>query len=227
VEDSSDHGASLERSRPTSPASGAEEDSPAFMSALVTEHFALQSVSSATISESGSRAALYLSALSSGLVAIGFASASRKSLAALAFSILPTVFILGWFTIVRLIETSVENMVCRRRIESIRRYYSDLDPRNRGFFEADYTATGLHGVRYGGRSILFTMASMILLVNSVLGGATVALVCILGANLTADAGVPIGAVVGIAILVGGLFYEFQRLVPIIRGGVITPDQSLT
>jgi len=85
------------------------------MSALVTEHFALQSVSSATISESGSRAALYLSALSSGLVAIGFASASRKSLAALSFPVLPTVYILGWFTIVRLVETSVENIVCSRR----------------------------------------------------------------------------------------------------------------
>jgi len=56
-------------------ATGAPE-SPAFMSALVTEHFALQAVSSATISESGSRAALYLAALSSGLVAIGFASSA-------------------------------------------------------------------------------------------------------------------------------------------------------
>ena len=36
-----------------------EKESPAFMSALVTEHFALQSVSSSTISESGSRAAIY------------------------------------------------------------------------------------------------------------------------------------------------------------------------
>jgi hypothetical protein len=59
------------------------EEPPAFMSAPVTEHFSLQSISSATISESGSRAALYLSALSSGLVAIGFASSSRQDLEAL------------------------------------------------------------------------------------------------------------------------------------------------
>jgi len=34
------------------------------MSALVTEHFVLQSTASATISESGGRVAIYLSALS-------------------------------------------------------------------------------------------------------------------------------------------------------------------
>jgi hypothetical protein len=204
------------------------EDPPAFMSALVTEHFALQSVSSATISESGSRAALYLSALSSGLVAIGFASSSRKSLEALSFSVLPTVFILGWFTVVRLVETSVENIVCRRRIELIRRYYATLDPRHRAFFEADYTGAGLHGVKYGGRSILFTMASMILLVNSVVGGATVGLVSILGGHLTAYAGVPLGVVVGIGILALGLSYEYRRLGPLVGSDVSdVAEQQLT
>ena len=70
------------------------------MSALVTEHFVLQGTSSSTISESGSRVSIYLSALSSGLVAIGFASASDRALESLAFTILPVVFILGCFTIV-------------------------------------------------------------------------------------------------------------------------------
>jgi hypothetical protein len=46
------------------------------MSALVTEHFALQSLSSATISESGSRAALYLSAT-------GAAGSRRKTSASM------------------------------------------------------------------------------------------------------------------------------------------------
>src|SRR5215469_1158003 len=59
-----------------------EEAPPEFMSALVTEHFALQSAASSTISESGNRVAIYLSALSGGLVAIGFASSSPHALAA-------------------------------------------------------------------------------------------------------------------------------------------------
>jgi hypothetical protein len=73
-----------------------EKAPPEFMSALVTEHFVLQSTASSTISESGSRVSIYLSALSSGLVAIGFASATPHALASLADTVLPTVFILGW-----------------------------------------------------------------------------------------------------------------------------------
>jgi hypothetical protein len=48
----------------------------AFMSALVTEHFVLQSAASTTISEASARASLYLFSLSSALVAMGFAAQS-------------------------------------------------------------------------------------------------------------------------------------------------------
>jgi hypothetical protein len=191
------------------------EEPPAFMSALVTEHFSLQSISSATISESGSRAALYLSALSSGLVAIGFASSSRQDLEALAFSVLPTVYVLGWFTIVRLIDTSVQNLVSRRRIETIRQYYAAIDPRQAKFFEADAVAFGVLGVRYSGRSVFFTMASMILLVNSVVAGATVALVFALGAGLPVAGAIAAGVVAAVASLALGLLYESRRLAPLI------------
>ena len=147
-----------------------EKDSAAFMSALVTEHFALQSVSSSTIGESGNRAAICLSALSSGLVATGFASSSPMALAGLAFSIFPTVFILGIFTIVRLVDTGVQNIVALRRIEVIRRYNASLLPIAPAYFAPDRTAQGARGVHHRGGPILFTMASMIILVNSVFGG---------------------------------------------------------
>jgi hypothetical protein len=193
------------------------------MSALVTEHFALQSISSATISESGSRAALYLSALSSGLVAIGFSSSHRRGLEALAFTVLPTVYILGWFTIVRLIDTSVQNIVSRRRIETIRRYYAGIDPRHAALFESDAAALGVIGVRYRGNAVLFTMASMIVLVNSVLGGAAVTLICALGCGLAGAPAVAAGAVVALASLGLGLAYQSRRLAPLI--GRDAPGQS--
>jgi hypothetical protein len=191
------------------------EEPPAFMSALVTEHFALQSISSATISESGSRAALYLSALSSGLVAIGFASSSRQDLEPLAFSVLPTVFILGWFTIVRLIDTSVQNIVSRRRIETIRQYYVAINPRQAQLFEPDAVAFGVLGVHYSARSVFFTMASMILLVNSVVAGATLALVVALGGGVPAPGAIAVGGVTAVATLGLGLLYESRRLAPLI------------
>src|SRR5579862_5197470 len=125
---------------------------PELMSALVTQHFVLQGTSSSTISESGSRVSVYLSALSSGLVAIGFASGSRRALESLAFTVLPTVFMLGWFTIVRLIDTSVANAVAQRRMDRIAAYYATLYPSGALYFEADD-----RGVRYGRWSFFFTM----------------------------------------------------------------------
>jgi hypothetical protein len=77
-----------------------EKPPPDFMSALGTEYFVLQSTASSTISESGSRVSIYLSSLASGLVALGFSSASPRAFASLAFTVLPTVFVLGWFTCV-------------------------------------------------------------------------------------------------------------------------------
>ena len=46
----------------------------AFMSALVTEHFVLQTAASATVTEAASRTSLYVFSLSSSLVAMGFVS---------------------------------------------------------------------------------------------------------------------------------------------------------
>jgi hypothetical protein len=192
--------------------SDASAKDPVLLSALVTEHFALQSVASSTISESGSRAAIYLSALSSGLVAIGFASSSPKILAVLSYTVLPTVFILGCFTMVRLIDTAVENIVALGRIERIRRYYAGLHPRAPEFFPAEGdAASGRHGVRYGRWAVLFTMASMITIVNAVLGGTTVALVCSLALRLGTGPSVVAGLIVGLALLALTLSYQVRRL----------------
>jgi hypothetical protein len=190
-----------------------EKTSPEFMSALVTEHFALQSAASSTIGESGSRVAIYLSALSSGLVAIGFASSSPHALAALAFTVLPTVFVLGWFTVVRLIDTSVANVVSLRRIELIRHYYASIVPSASAYFEPDDPMTGTAGVRYGRWSFLFTMASMVIVVNSVVGGAAVTLVGTLAIEAPVAAATAVGIVAGLVMLVLALRYQHRRLTP--------------
>jgi hypothetical protein len=192
-----------------------EKPPPEFMSALVTEHFVLQSTSSATISESGSRVAIYLSALSSGLVAIGFASSSPHALASLAFTVLPTVFILGLFTIVRLIDTSVANIISQRRMERIRAYYAALAPLAPPYFEADDSVVGNKGVRYSRWSFLFTMASMVIVVNSVLGGAAVAMVCDMAIKAVLPVATGAGVAAGIVILVLTLLYEHRRLTPVV------------
>lgn len=67
----------------------------ALMSALTTEHFVLQTAVSSTISEASARSSLYVLALSSSLVAMGFTSQSPDVFISFVVSILPAVFLLG------------------------------------------------------------------------------------------------------------------------------------
>jgi hypothetical protein len=192
-----------------------EKPPPEFMSALVTEHFVLQGISSSTTSEGGSRVSIYLSALSSGLVAMGFASSSHRALESLAFTVLPVVFILGCFTIVRLTDTSVANVVSQRRMEMITAYYASIHRPLAGYFGVGGEGTRKHGVQYGRWSFLFTMASMVIVVNSVVGGATVALVCALALRAPTPTPVLAGIVAGFIMLGTGLHYEHRRLTPVV------------
>jgi hypothetical protein len=201
----------------------ADEKPPAeFMSALVTEHFVLQGISSATTSEGGSRVSIYLSALSSGLVAIGFASSSHRALESLAFTVLPVVFILGCFTIVRLTDTSVSNVVSQRRMEMITAYYASIHPPLAAYFGAGGAGARRHGVQYGRSSFLFTMASMVVVVNSVVGGGTVALVCALAIKAASPVPVLAGVVAGLIMLAAGLRYEHRRLTPAVLSSASDP-----
>jgi hypothetical protein len=188
---------------------------PEFMSALVTEHFVLQGTSSSAISESGSRVSIYLSALSSGLVAIGFASGSHRALESLAFTILPTVFVLGLFTIVRLVDTTVANVVSQRQMERIKQYYASLHPVAAPFFSADDPDVRVHGVHYGRWSFLFTMASMVIVVNSVVGGAAIALIFALAIKAVAPVPIVLGILGGLVILGLSLLYEHRRITPVV------------
>jgi hypothetical protein len=74
----------------------------AFFNALLTEQFVLQSVRGTTVSESSSRAALYMTTLSGALVAYGFLAETTVAPAYLAV-VLPIVFLLGAFTWERLV----------------------------------------------------------------------------------------------------------------------------
>lgn len=146
----------------------------ALQTALATEHFVLQAAASATINEGNGRSTMYLLSLSSGLVALGFAGQYGDTLM-FAAVVLPTVFGLGLFTIVRLVDVSIENVIGQRRIGLIRAYYATLLPAAAALFSDEVTAGGRRGVSTGRFLLLFTMASMIGVVNSVVGGSGVTL----------------------------------------------------
>lgn len=156
-----------------------------FPAALNTEYFVLQGLYSGTINEASSRSTLYLLTLSSSLVSVGFVlGLSPDVFIPFVTAALFTVFLIGWFSIVRLIETSVTSTRVLERIAHIRRFYATYSPDSPDFFDTSGDdATDARMILGVGRSnehtgppkgnrtaVLGTMASMIGAVNGVVGG---------------------------------------------------------
>lgn len=183
-------------------------DRSAFEAAINTEYFVLQGASSASISEASSRASLFLLTLSSGLVSLGFvlglAPGVFVTFAAVA---LTTVFVLGWFTVFRLIDTSIANVRALRAMARIRVHFAGLHPDAPEFFQTTGNdasdATRMLAIRRTSSSLYSTMASMIGAVNGVVGGAGSALLLSMA---TADwiavaAGVAVAVVLFVTVMV--------------------------
>jgi hypothetical protein len=178
------------------------------LTALTTEHFTLQGARSQTVSESASRASLYVMAVSSALVGLGFigqVSEVGDVFDIFALTVLPTLYVLGLFTFVRLVESSVEDVLYGRAINRIRNYYLELAGAQARLFVLSghddpigvLTNMGLSPTRW---RLYFTTATMIAVINSVVGGAAVALV--LGVALDASLGLAAG--VGGAVAIASL-----------------------
>ncbi len=189
----------------------------AFMSALVTEHFVQQSAASATISESSSRASLYLLSLSSSLVALGFATQSRQAFLYFAAGVLPAIFVLGIFSFVRVTDTAMANLNSLQAIVRIRRYYAGLLPEAADFFgqrnteDVAGTAITFLGTTRSSINVLFSMGSTLAAINSIVAGVgtVILLVAVFGAGSLGVA-VAIGAVLVILLMVAAVIYQLRR-----------------
>ena len=182
----------------------------ALLSALTTEHFVLQTASTSTISEAAGRSSLYIFALSSSLVALGFLSQSPDALVPFVAVVLPALFILGIFTVVRLVDTVAENMQYLAGIARIRGHYRELIPESDAYFSAETgrwpEAADDPSLIHGATIAFFgTTASMIAFIDSVIAGVGSTLL------ITNLAGVPlvIGVISGVAV-VAILMYVFLR-----------------
>jgi hypothetical protein len=189
-------------------------DATALLTALVTEQSIQQTIAGSTISESSGRASLYMTSLSAVLVSLGFASASIRVFDPFAAAVLPTLFLLGCFTISRLTDTAIESVVALERVSLIRSYYLTLHPDAATYFPtAGHKAgsgtsdIGLAKKRF---SLLFTMATMIATVNAVLGGSGVVLLLVRAADMSMNIAVPIGLVTAAACLAAAIYYQNRR-----------------
>ena len=146
---------------------------------LATEHFTLQGARAATISESTGRASMYLMAISSSLVALGFIGQSSGmgiAFDVLALILLPTLFFLGVATVTRVTQSGVEDLLYARGINRIRHFYLEYVPEAAPYLilSANDDMEGvLHnmGLKPGRGQPLLTVGGMIGVINSVVLGA--------------------------------------------------------
>jgi hypothetical protein len=177
-------------------------DDQQLLAALTTEHFTLQGARSQTMSESSARASLYVFSVSSALVAIGFISQVSEIgdlFNTFVLTVLPTLYVLGAVTFIRLVECAAEDFRYGMAINRIRGYYEEIAGDRADLFllsgRDDARAVRENmGMPREGRLPLFAFSSAIAVINGVVGGAAVALA--LGALA--------GASLAVAAIAGGI-----------------------
>jgi hypothetical protein len=184
----------------------ADGDRQAVLSTLTTEHFTLQGARSQTVSESAARSSLYLGSVSSTLIALGFVSQVSEGgdlFQLFALAALPTLFFLGIFTFVRLVESSVEDIFYGRAINRIRHYYLELAGEEGRYFmlSGHDDPPGVlfnMGLEPGSRwQLFFGTASAVGVVNAIIGGSAVAILL----GVTFELPLAVAALGGVAVAV--------------------------
>jgi hypothetical protein len=193
----------------------AEPDPQQLLTTLTTEHFTLQGARSQTVSESASRASLYLFSVSSTLVALGFIgqiSTIGDAFKVFALTVLPTLYALGLFTFVRLVQSVNEDFQYARAINRIRHHYLDLAGNKAHLFlmSAHDDAIGVlanMGIKPSAWQAYFTAPSMVAVINSVVGGSAVAIA--VGAIADPPLGLAAGIGGGVAIASLAVLRRFE------------------
>jgi MFS family permease len=186
----------------------------AFVNALATEHFVLQAARSAIVGDQVGRATIYIGAVSGALIAFGLLAQVVSRLDPFVIAVLPALFVLGELTFAAMWHNTVENLVLLRKMQAIRGYYRGLVPEASQFFdppEADalhQAALGTVGLRVTPLQLLFTGASVVAAINSILGGAGLGLLAARLGQLGDSVAVVVG--LAVAVILFGLHLLYQQ-----------------
>jgi hypothetical protein len=128
---------------------------------------------------------------------------------------LPTLFVLGVFTFVRLVELGIEDFLLGRAINRIRHYYLERAGDTARYFmlSGSDDAVGVManmGMTPSPRQLYFTAAIAVAVVNAVIGGAAVALAVGIAFGTSLAAAVVIGASIAIVAVASALRYQRTR-----------------
>jgi hypothetical protein len=170
---------------------------------LTTEHFTLQGARANTVSETNGRIGIFLTTVSSTLIALAFVG--QMSSAGIAFHaftliLLPTLLFLGTATFGRVLESSIEDYFLVGGINRIHHFYAQVAPEVSPYFvlspyddrRGRLRSMGIAPSRW---QILLTGAAVTGAINSVLCGALGGLI----ANWLLDWTIPASAAVGAAV----------------------------
>ena len=133
--------------------------------------------------ETNGRSALFLSTVSSAVVALAFigqVADDGQPFFLFALAVLPTLFFLGLLTYLRLAQSAGEDLLYSRAINRIRRFYLELDPAAPSWFllggrDDIHGATADMGLVASSRHLLSHAATMVAVTISMIGGVFVAL----------------------------------------------------
>jgi hypothetical protein len=198
---------------------------PAAVTFVTTEHFALQSARSSTVSESTTRASVFLGAVSGGLIALGLVATAAKIGAAFytfGLILLPALAFVGLATFHRVLQTGLEDLAYARRIAHLRGYYFDQAPELADYLlnPAELLPSARLGI--GLWQQFLTVAGMVAVITAVLVGSAGGLLAAVASNHSLVAGVIVGVIVGAASLTGLTRYQHSAW---IRGStaLLSPD----
>ncbi len=153
------------------------------VSIITTEHYNLQTGRSMTISEANGRASLFLSTVSSTLVALAFVGQiAHLGVAFFVFSLVlfPSLLFLGLVTFERVLQSSIEDTIYARGINRLRHLYLEYAPQMEPYFILSKYDDSLGimtnmGVRGSWWQTFLSMPGMIEVLNSILTGAFIGL----------------------------------------------------
>ncbi|WP_410812529.1 hypothetical protein [Micromonospora sp. 067-2] len=184
----------------------------ALLTALTTEHYALQTARAGTIAEATGRATIFLSVLSAALIGLGFVASNDKLVRPYLGAVLPTLVVIGALTFLRLVETTVENSIDLWRIQRIRAFYHHRFAAEHDFFADAVIAEGSMrtawtqaGSRPGRWEFLLTTAALVGAVNALLVGLGAAL---LARSAGAGHGLAVPGGVVLALVVFGVQFVY-------------------
>jgi hypothetical protein len=171
--------------------------SPAVVSFVTTEHFALQGARAATISESNGRASIFLGAVSGGLIALGFiGQASHLGTAFFAFGLilLPTLGFVGLTTFLRVLQSGLEDVQYAERMARLRDFYFAAAPEIEQYLFSvpPHKRVELQGIPASPVQMYLTMSGTVAVITSVLFGSAVGLIGAVASNHSSWVAFPAG-----------------------------------